>query len=188
MIDEELVGRLFARDEEVIGEIKSHIGDYCLYIARNILSSEQDCEECLNDVLLAAWNSIPPHRPKNLKTFLGKIMRETAIDRLRMNRAGKRVAPGDVLPLDEFEFTVGSSGVQSEIEASEFSDMITAFLGTLKETERNVFIRRYWYFDPIESISKRYGFAQGKVKMMLKRTRDRLAKYLEKEGYLHERI
>ena len=187
MNDAELVERLFCRDEDVIGEIKSQAGNYCLYIARNILANAEDCEECLNDVLLAAWNSIPPQRPKNLRTYLGKIMRECAIDRLRKDNAGKRVAPGDVLPLDEFEYTIGTNGVQTDAEKAELSRMITVFLGTLKETERNVFIRRYWYFDPIESICKRYGFEKGKVVMMLKRTRKRLAERLKKEGYLYEK-
>ncbi|MBQ7500670.1 MAG: sigma-70 family RNA polymerase sigma factor [Clostridia bacterium] len=187
MNDAELVEGLFGRDEDVIGEIKRRYKDYCLYIARNILSNEEDAEECLNDVLLAAWNSIPPNRPKNLRTYLGKIMRESAIDRLRINKAGKRTAPGDVLPLDEFDFMIGSCGVQKDVESAELSGMINFFLGTLKDNERNIFIRRYWYFDPIESICTRYGFGKGKVKMTLKRTRDRLADFLKKEGYLYER-
>ena len=186
MNDAELVERLFDRDEDVIGEIKSQAGNYCLYIARNILPTEEDCEECLNDVLLAAWNSIPPQRPKNLKTYLGKITRESAIDRLRISNAGKRVAAEDVVPLGELEYMIGRNEVQNNIEETELSEMITVFLGTLKEAERNVFIRRYWYYDPIESICKRYGFGKSKVLMMLKRTRNRLALFLKKEGYLYE--
>ncbi|MBQ7499806.1 MAG: sigma-70 family RNA polymerase sigma factor [Clostridia bacterium] len=184
MNDAELVERLFGRDEGAIGDIRSLVKDYCLYIARNILSNEEDAEECLNDVLLAAWNSIPPNKPENLKAYLGKIMRESAIDRLRKNKAGKRISAGDVLPLDELEFMIGTNGIQTNIEEAELSDMISAFLGSIRESDRNIFIRRYWYYDSIEAVSKRYGYGKSKVAMSLKRTRDRLASYLRKEGYL----
>ncbi len=184
MSDEILVQQFWDRNEEAITESKRQYGSYCLYIAENILHNREDSEECLNDALLAAWESIPPQRPTNLKIYLGKLIRETAISRWRKNRASKRIAPESVVSLDELEEMVGKNRVEETVEEEELSRAISAFLRTVKESERNIFVRRYWYYDPIESICARYGFTKGKVSMTLKRTRDKLAEYLKKKGYL----
>lgn len=184
MNDEIIVGKFFDRDEDAITEAKKYYESYCLYIAGNILRDKEDAEECVNDALLVAWNSIPPQRPKNLKTYLGKLIREIAIDRWRKNRAQKRTLQEAVLSLDELEEMVGENRVEEAFEDDELSRSISAFLRTLREDERNVFVRRYWFYDPIEKICERYGMSKGKAVMMLKRTRDKLAKYLKKEGYM----
>ena len=184
MSDEALVQAFWERCEEAITEAKAQYGTYCLYIANNILRSREDSEECLNDVLLAAWESIPPKRPKNLKTYLGKLIRETAISRWRKNNASKRIPADSVVPLDELEEMVGESRVEESLDEALLSRSISSFLRTLNETERNVFVRRYWYYDAVESICTRYGFSKGKVSKMLKRTRDKLAEHLKKEGYI----
>lgn len=184
MNDETIVREFLDRNEDAVAESKKRYGTYCLCIAENILHDKADAEECLNDALLAAWNSIPPQRPKNLKTYLGKLVREVAIDRWRKNRAQKRNADGMILSLDELEEMVGESAVEEAVEVEELSRKISDFLRSLRETERNVFVRRYWFYDPIEKICERYGFGKGKVVMMLKRTRDKLAEYLKKEGLM----
>ncbi|MBQ6125535.1 MAG: sigma-70 family RNA polymerase sigma factor, partial [Erysipelotrichaceae bacterium] len=66
------------------------------------------------------------------------------------------------------------------------SEAIDQFLSGVKEQERKVFVCRYWYFDSVTDIAMRFGFSESKVKMMLKRTRDRLKDYLIKEGLINE--
>ena len=177
--------RLFLdRDERAPEEAKKKYSGYCMYIACNLLRDERDAEECVGDALMAAWESIPPNQPENLKAYLGKLTREAAIDRLRWNTAQKRAAGSEIKPLDELDDIVGRDDVESEIEAKELGRAISAFLRERNETERNIFIRRYWYFDPVDNIARRYGFGKSKVKMTLKRTRDALADYLRKEGYI----
>ena len=182
MNDSEIVRLFLDRDVSAPAEAQRVYGDYCLYIARNVLQDDRDAEECLNDALLAAWESIPPQRPKNLKTYLGKLVREFAIDRRRHEKAQKR-SPGFVASLDELEGVVADCGADKEFGEPELEQLISAFLRSEGETERNVFIRRYWFFDSIDAISRRYGMGESKVKMILKRMRDRLALYLKKEGY-----
>lgn len=184
MHDEVIVQKFWDRDERAISESKKRYENYCLYIANNILSDRQDAEECLNDALLAAWNSIPPQKPKNLKTYLGKLIREIAIDRWRKNKAQKRISSEFLVSLDELEGIIGENEVDSSIEEAELSRLISLFLRSVRETERNVFVRRYWYCDSIRSICGRYGFGKSKVLMMLKRMRDKLTEYLKKEGYI----
>ena len=187
MDDDLIVGLFRDRDENAIAEAKKRYEAYCMYIANNILTSRQDAEECVNDVLLAAWNSIPPQEPKNLKTYLGKLTRETAIDRFRMNTAKKRVNDEAVVPLDEIADVIGGFDVETEVEEAELSRLISKYLRSVNETKRNVFIRRYWYYDSVQMICERYGFKKSKVISILKRTRDDLAGYLRKEGYYFEK-
>lgn len=184
MEDAQIVGMFFDRDEDAISETKKKYSDYCSYIAGNLLCDERDVQECVSDVLLSAWNSIPPHRPENLKTYIGKLTRESAVDFLRRNSAGKRVSAEATTPLDELEEVIGDHGVEEALEKKELSRLISSFLRTLREEERNVFVRRYWYYDPVKEICRRYDIGQSKVLVTLKRTRDKLALYLKKEGYL----
>ena len=183
MRDDEIVKLFWERNEQALTESRDQYAQYCLYIAGNVLHDRQDSEECLNDVLLQAWKSIPPERPMNLKTYLGKLTRNAAVDCLRKKCAAKRIPAGMMTPLDELEEVVGDSDVESSIQAEELSHLISLFLRSVREEERNVFLRRYWYYDSVKEIQDRYGFGKSKVLVMLKRTRDKLAKYLKKEGY-----
>ena len=184
MNDHNIVQKFWDRNEEAINDSKKQYGDYCLYIANNVLLDRQDAEECLNDALLAAWKSIPPHMPENLKTYLGKLVREIAINRWKANKRQKRIPSEITQSLDEIAEIVSGGDFEEGLEQAELSREISRFLFSIDETKRNVFIRRYWHYDSIESICQRYGFGKSKVLMMLKRTRDDLARQLKKEGFI----
>ncbi len=182
--DKEIVQLFRERNEDAVSEAKKRYEDYCMYIANNVLHDRRDAEECFNDALLSAWNSIPPNDPENLKTYFGKLVRETAINRFKANNRQKRIKPEICQSLDEIAEIVSGGDVEEVIEGKELSVAISRFLYSVDETKRNVFIRRYWFYDPVDSICKRYGFGKSKVLMMLKRTRDDLAEYLKKEGFI----
>lgn len=184
MTDTEIVGLFLNRDEKAISETEKLYGAYCRYVAMNLLGSREDADECVNDALNAAWNSIPPNEPENLRTYLGKLTREISIDRLRKMNRQKRLAPGMTFPLNELEETVSLTDAGDELDEKELSRAISAFLYSLDVTKRNIFIRRYWYCDPVENICRMYGFGHSRVLMTLKRTRDALAAYLRKEGFI----
>lgn len=183
MTDEAIVSSFWERDETALSESKKIYGRYCLYIAQKVLNCEEDAEECLDDVLLAAWNSIPPQRPSNLKIYLGKLTRDTAIDALRRRTAKKRVPSEVIVALDELEEIIGENDADLSMKEQELSKCISDFLRTVAQDDRIIFIRRYWYFDSVEDICKRFGYGKSRVLMKLKRTREKLAKHLEKEGY-----
>ena len=93
--------------------------------------------------------------------------------------------PAEALaPFDELEEVIGDGQTDETAEENDLSRLVSAFLRSLGEAERKIFVRRYWYFDPVKKICERYGFGQSKVLVTLKRTRDKLAVYLKKEGYL----
>ena len=183
MEDSRIVDLYWERSEQALTESSDKYGKYCYSIAYNILFSKEDADESVNDTWLHAWNSMPPHRPSILATFLGKLTRRVSLNKWRDRHAKKR-GEGEVpAVLEELEECIpAASSVEETVEAEELKEMIDRFLDTLSGTERTVFIRRYWNLEPISQISGYYGFSESKVKTMLWRMRTRLAAELEKEG------
>ncbi len=185
MNDTEIVELYWQRSEEAIYETSEKYGNYCYAIANCILCNHEDAEESVNDTYRDAWNSMPPHRPSVLSTFLGKITRRISIDRYRKRKAEKRGGGEFPLILDELAdcITDGES-IEDEYEKKCLAEAINTFVKSLSETERKIFLCRYWHMEPISEIGKRFGFSESKVKSMLYRTREKLRKVLEKEGMM----
>lgn len=184
MEDSTIIDLYWRRSERAISETAAKYGKYCYAIAYNILSNAEDADESLNDTYLGAWNSMPPHRPSILATFLGKITRRTALKRWRDGSRQKRGGGEAALALDELgECVPSEKNVEQALFAAELAASLNHFVGELPETERRVFLRRYWYLDSIQTISQDFDFSQSKVKSMLHRIRGRLLLHLEQEGF-----
>lgn len=182
MDDNRIIELYWERKEEAIKETSLKYGGLCTHIAKNILSSREDSEECVNDTYFAVWNAIPNERPNSFSAFVSRITRNLALKKYDYISAAKR-NPAAVTSLEELGDCVsGSSSVESEIEKKHTENTIAKFLWRQNEEKRNIFIRRYWYFDSIESICENTGFTQSKVKSMLYEMRRKLRKYLESEG------
>ena len=184
MEDQGIVALFFDRSEQAIVETDKKYGGYCYTIAYNILACREDSEESVSDTYLTAWNTIPPRKPNFLNAFLGKITRHISIDRWRKANAQKRGGKEMILALDELGECVAAQGLDAELSQRELVRILNSFLTALPETERNVFLCRYWYLDSIEALVKITGFSQSKVTSMLHRTRGKLRKKLNEEGYL----
>lgn len=182
MDDNKIIELYWNRSEDAISETAAKYGGYCYTIAYNILSNSEDSEESVNDTWLAAWNSMPPKRPKLLAAFLGKMTRYISLDRWKNRTAAKRGGGEVPLVLEELEECIsGEDSVEKEYLKKEFAMMMNGFLENLPEPERKVFLCRYWYLDSIEDIAKRFSFSESKVASMLHRTRGKLRKMLEQE-------
>ncbi len=181
MDDNSILNMFFARDERAIRESSKKFGGVCTSLAYNILGNAQDAEEAVNDTFLSAWNAIPPERPRFLGAFICGITRNLSLKKLRAQSTQKRGGSGIFLA-ELSECIPAQENVEEEISERELSKIIDKFLRTLEKTQRAVFIRRYWYMDSIEDISRAFGFGQSKVKMMLLRTRQKLLNELTKEG------
>ncbi len=184
MEDSRIVALYWQRNERAISETEAKYGLYLRSISYQLLSNAEDAEECVNDTYHDAWRAMPPHRPSILSTFLGKITRRISIDLWRKRGAEKRGGGVIALALDELEACVSGTGaVETEVERLELQDKLNAFLRALPQAERQVFMCRYWYLDPISDIAKQFAYSESKVKSMLFRTRAKLRAMLEKEGY-----
>ena len=182
--DDKIIELFFARNQLAIGATESKYGSYCKKISMNILANEQDCEEVLSDTYMQVWNSIPPQKPQSLMAYIAKIARNLSINKLKAQTAQKRNGGAASLSYNELdECTPDGISVENTAEVKLLSKHISDFLYTQKEDVRNVFVRKYFYCDSIEDISRRFSFGESKVKSILMRTRDKLRAYLEKEGY-----
>lgn len=183
MDDEDIVGLYFARSEQAIQETNAKYGGYCYSIAYHILANQEDSEESVNDTYLSAWNSIPPKRPNPLAPFLGKLVRNISIDRWRKKGALKRGGGEMPLALEELQSCVADGeNLEERYQRKELARQVRFFVDGLSDTERRVFVCRYWYLDSTADIANRFGFSENKVSSMLHRIRGKLKKHLEQEG------
>lgn len=183
-MEDSAIIRLFeARDERGISEVQDKYGLFCLRLARNITGNEEDARECVNDAWLRAWNHIPPEKPENLRAWLGRIVRNLALNRLEKERAEKRSSVMTEC-LDEWEDCLSaSSGVEEEIDGKELTRLLNNWLETLPAEDRRVFVRRYWYGDSVKEMASRSGIRAGAMRQRLYRLRLELRALLTKEGY-----
>ena len=172
MEDGDIIALYLERNQKAIAETEKKYGRYCYAIAYNILCNAEDAEESVNDALMNAWNSIPPHMPSILSAFLGKLMRYVSLKKWRYARTQKRGGGEIALAYEELSDCIpGSKSMEEELQEKELAEIINCFLDELPAAERHVFICRYWYFDDISTISKQFGFSSSKVKSMLYRIR-----------------
>lgn len=183
MDDRKILNLFFERQELAIAEAKQKYGHRLYMTAMNILHSNEDAEECVNDTLLKAWEAIPPSRPASLGAYLAKIARNLSINKWEAGNAAKRGGGEMTLLLSELGECLPSSGGLEEVcEASFVKEAINAFLSTVDQTVRVTFIVRYFHGESIRHISQRLQVSEGKVKSILFRARKKLGIYLEKEG------
>ena len=184
MEDRAILDLYFARAERAIEETGRKYGVPVRRVARNILGSEQDAEECVDDTWLAAWNSIPPLRPDPLLTWLCRVARNGALARRRASLAQKRNSSFD-LALDELEELLAAPGSpERDYEARELAAAVNGFLAGLSREDRFAFLRRYWYGDEVARIAARLGLSPHRLSVRLSRIRKKLKNDLEKEGLL----
>ncbi len=185
MEDNQIVELYWNRGEDAIAETAKKYGKYCYSIAYRILSDARDAEEAVNDTYMGAWNSMPPHRPSVLSTFLGKLTRRISISRWRERRADKRGGGQLPVAMEELAETLSAPDTPEQVvEARELTAAIDRFLSSLPEEERDLFVCRYWYFASISELGAAFGAGAGKIKSRLFRTRNKLKAHLEQEGFL----
>ena len=184
MEDAEIVALYWARNEDAITQTKAKYGAYLNRVAYNILFDLEDSQECVSDTLLAAWRSMPDNRPKNLRTYLGKITRQVSIDLYRRRNRMKRYASEYAISLEELgdSFTDGRTP-EDELNARLLTETVNRFLRTLPDEARNTFIGRYYFFDSVKNVARYCGMSESKCKSLLYRTRQSLKAYLQKEGF-----
>ena len=184
MSDEQIVELYWQRDERAIRETDRKYQHFLLTVAHNILRDAQDCEECLNDTYLGAWNAIPPARPKVLQAFLATIMRRTAIDRYKAGKRQKRIDSELTVALSEVEeFWADGSDPAAELDAHELGRVISEFIRALPKRRMYIFMSRYYMARPIGEIARLLGCSESTVNKEIAAIKRDLKEKLEKEGY-----
>ena len=178
MNDQEIIDLYFARNEQAIAETDKSYGKVCMQVSVNILASRPDAEECVNDTYLKAWQSIPPTRPASLCAFVCRIVRNLSLNRLRDLRRDKRNRE-ITLSLEELEACIPDTVEDSH----ELGTLLNAFLEGLHETDRVVFMGRYWYSYSVDDLAVSTGLTKKAVYMRLHKIREQLRAFLSERGY-----
>lgn len=183
MDDAKIVELYWARSDAALTETAKKFGPYCHTIAYNVLENVEDSEECVNDTYMRAWNSMPDKRPAALAPYLGRITRNLALNRIIEKNSLKRGGGEAALALDELdECTASSYSLEREVEAREIAAAMNRFLSKLPDTERALFVSRYWFMASVRELAEKFGFSESKTVSMLRRTRLKLRKFLTGEG------
>ena len=180
MEDEQIVELYWERSQQAISATSKRYGRYLHSIALNILRNRQDADECINEAYLRAWQSIPPNRPQRLALYLGKIVRNLALNMYAGSVAQKR--GGGQLPLVLDELTCSIPTVGDVADDLILIEILNRFLASLPAETRRVFMGRYWHFRSLQELAVDYGWGLSKVKMTLLRARNELKRLLETEG------
>ena len=185
MEDLMIIEQYWARDPEAVCNTQKKYGAYLYTIAAHILNLREDAQESVNDTYLAAWETIPPQRPNLLQVYLGKLTRHISIDRLRHRTAQRRYAGEYALSIEELSPYLSEGDTTSQtLDAKELALAVASYLDTLPVLHRQIFLRRYFYFDPIAEIASKAGLSLSNTKVILHRLRQNLKQHLQKEGYL----
>ena len=185
MQDEQIVQLYWQRDEAAIRQTEQKYGNYLMKIAYHILADREDSRESVSDTYLRAWQSMPPHKPQMLATYLGKIPRETAIDRFRRRNRQKRRASEYACSLEELcDCVSGIDSTEAQIDLRLLCEAIEDYLSTLSQEMRVCFVARYYFCDPLKTIASRHGMSESKLKSMLYRVRQGLKEHLQVEGFV----
>ena len=185
MTEKQIIEHLWARNEAGIEALRLAYGTLALTVAQRIVGNPEDAEECVQDGLLAVWDSIPPQRPDSLKHYFLRLVRYKALDCRKAAQRDKRGGAELPLALEELDRDVPSSGsVEDEIAERLLSEQINVFLQRISQRERDLFLRRYYYFENYDQIAASMGMTKASVSVILFRTRKKLKDFLKKEELL----
>ncbi len=179
--DAEIVELLWERSENGLRRAEQKYGRLCHRIAMNLLGQQEDAEECVNDVYLALWDTIPPNRPESLMAYMCKIIRNISITRLRKREARQRNCGGTVL-LDELAECLPDPSASDPADDLDLRNALDGFLRALSEEDRVIMLRRYYDGDDIRTIASALCLREGTVRVRLHRLRERLRVHLQENG------
>ena len=183
MEDHQIVELFWLRSETALEQTRTKYGRLLQQLCRNLLADDREAEECVSDTMLALWNTIPPQRPAPLTAYACRIARNLAMNRLRERCAQKRDDRVS-LPLDELAEVLPAPSAEEQWDARELAQAVDAWLEGQKETDRVLFVRRYWFGDSVQEAAQRVGLRENTASARLRRMKLRLRDYLTQEGYM----
>lgn len=185
--DNDIVELYWQRSEKAIDYTYQKYGMLCLSISESILNNRFDAEECLDDMYIAVWNTIPPHKPESLKFYVCKLIRRISINKVKFNNAEKR-GKMKTVSFEEIEEELGHEFADESVtdDDSRLSEIINEYLASLPQKRRTVLILRYWHSMSLMDISKKMGMNINTVKSILSRELQNMKKYFIREGVYHE--
>ena len=157
-IDRKLLAALRAREPQGLEEAIGRYSPYVAGVLRKVLGqlgTQEDLEELSSDVFVALWQS-------------AEGLREDSDLKLRLE-----------LPLED-AFLPGPEPTRFW-ERQEETQLVRQALLRLSPTDRDIFLRHYYWRQTVARIAEELGMNPSTVKSRLKRGREKLRNTLKKE-------
>ena len=186
MTDRQILTLLQKRDESALRALTAQYGGACKKLAMRILHSEQDAEEVWNDALLQVWSAVPPAAPKSFGAYLHTTVKRLSLNRAEQKQAKKRGGGQAALSLENLpeHAQPARNAVEETVGAIFLNDAVNRFLQSLSPDACTIFVQRYGNGKSIAEIADMYQISRNKAALSLMRTRIKLKKYLNEEGWL----
>lgn len=150
----QILAQLARKDEEALLHLRDRYESYCLTVAQRL--------------------------PRDLRAYLARVTRNTALHLLERGAAQKR--SGVTVLLDELAECIPDPLREHAAETEFLREVLNAFVRGLKPDERSLFVERYWYGYSVGELAAKRGWQENRVSAVLSRLRKKLKKRLEKEG------
>lgn len=181
-MDERIIEMLWQRNEIGIRQIEECYGRLFQSLANRILGSREEAEECVNDVLLDIWNTIPPQRPGSLSSYGCMLTRRQSIDRICYRTSKKRGGNVYDVALEELEECISAPEI-SEDRDEELREALNAFVETLSARERRLFIGRYFALEEMDVLAADQRMTKNAANIALSRIRKKLKLFLAERRF-----
>lgn len=184
MEDKILIVGLKNGNQKSLEKLMDKYYDYVFTIIYNIAgktATMEDIEEIAADVFVKLWNNRNrlDSKYKSIKPYLASISRNTAINYLKV---GNYIE----LPLEEDFLILERDGVEEEILDKELSKILNQCIEELKEPDREIIIRYYFYYEKVKDIAVVLNMNESTVKTKLFRSRKKLNGMLMEGGFYNE--
>ena len=179
--DEEILELLWRRSEDGLRGVQEKYSPLCRRLAMNLLGQREDAEECVSDVYMAVWSTIPPCRPVSLSAYIAKVTRNIAVSYIRKREARCRKCTGIVL-IDELAECLPEPDALDPSDDLTLRDALNTYFASLSDEDRAIMLRRYYDGESAERIAKDIGLRPGTVRVRLHRLRERLREHLTAQG------
>ena len=181
MEDRQIIELFFARAEGAVAALSRKYGSRCRAVARGILADPRDVEECENGAWMKVWDAIPPERPEHLGAYVCRTARNLALNRLRDGGRKKRGGELETIHAELRECIPDSQDVQAAADDTALQ-CVLAFLEGCAPRDRALFLRRYFYAEPLKELAGSFRMTPSAISTRLGRMRAKLKTELEKEG------
>lgn len=182
--DEAIINLIYDKNELGLSKLADKYEKLLIHIAKSILGSRsRDIEECVNDTYLKIWNHIEQYdmEKASLKTYLKIILRNTAINKLRdLSRREESELPDDISDIAKY-YIDNSQNVEGKVFSKENIKQLSNIIGHLKEIDKELVIRKYFYLQSSKDIAKATKMTVTAVDSRLSRLRIKMKKEFEKE-------
>lgn len=151
------------------------LSDSLYRAAFHMLKSESDAQDAVQDLFIRLWNSRSTlDKVKSPSAYGMAMLRNICIDRLRRSQAdqAKGMVPGDTAAAD----AVSDETAEKAIVSREKIQALEAAVARLPQTQKEVFIMKFYRQMSYDEISAETGLSYINVRVMINRARNFLKK------------